>query len=302
MESLGALVRIPSVGGSDAEIEVQETCARWLADLDAEVDRWDLDLEGLVGRPPGRGGGPVTGSRRGGDHAGCGHPCPDPAGPRRRRTPRRPGELARLEAVRRRDPRRVALRSRRGGHEGRGGRQPGGSADPPRRRRAARTAAGGALRGGRGGRRTGCVRDAAPRPSRGRCGHHRADERAGHHRHRRSADLPDRGRRPVCARQHAHRGGQRVRGVPPALRRPDAARGRAQPRPRPALRRSAALRPVVRDRPGRRVVQQRPGPAGGRGPLRGPATRSRDWPARASRTSSPRWCATTRGCGRTGRR
>jgi len=51
VESLIELVRIPSVGGTDAEIEVQEHTAGLLADLDTDVDRWDIDLEELRAAP-----------------------------------------------------------------------------------------------------------------------------------------------------------------------------------------------------------------------------------------------------------
>ncbi len=50
-ESLVELVRIPSVGGSDAEVEVQEVAAGMLGDLDADVDRWEIDLEALAADP-----------------------------------------------------------------------------------------------------------------------------------------------------------------------------------------------------------------------------------------------------------
>ncbi|MGA8211522.1 MAG: ArgE/DapE family deacylase [Nocardioidaceae bacterium] len=50
-ESLMELVRIPSTGGSDAEIEVQEVAATMLRDLDLRVDRWDIDLEELATDP-----------------------------------------------------------------------------------------------------------------------------------------------------------------------------------------------------------------------------------------------------------
>jgi acetylornithine deacetylase len=50
-ESLMELVRIPSVGGSDAEIEVQEVAAGVLRDLGTEVDRWDIDLDALQSDP-----------------------------------------------------------------------------------------------------------------------------------------------------------------------------------------------------------------------------------------------------------
>jgi acetylornithine deacetylase len=48
VESLVELVRIPSTGGSDAEVEVQETAAAMLGDLGLEVDRWDIDLDDLA--------------------------------------------------------------------------------------------------------------------------------------------------------------------------------------------------------------------------------------------------------------
>jgi acetylornithine deacetylase len=49
--SLMSLVRIPSVGGTDAEVEVQETAAAVLRDLDTDVDRWDIDLAELADDP-----------------------------------------------------------------------------------------------------------------------------------------------------------------------------------------------------------------------------------------------------------
>jgi acetylornithine deacetylase len=51
VESLMELVRIPSMGGTDAEIEVQEVAATMLRDLDTDVDRWDLDLPELIEDP-----------------------------------------------------------------------------------------------------------------------------------------------------------------------------------------------------------------------------------------------------------
>ena len=51
VESLAELVRIPSLGGSDAEVEIQDVCAGWLRDLDTDVDRWDIDLEDLAADP-----------------------------------------------------------------------------------------------------------------------------------------------------------------------------------------------------------------------------------------------------------
>jgi acetylornithine deacetylase len=51
VESLVALVRIPSTGGTDAELEVQEASAALLRELDADVDRWDIDVDALVADP-----------------------------------------------------------------------------------------------------------------------------------------------------------------------------------------------------------------------------------------------------------
>ena len=45
VESLMELVRIPSMGGTDAEVEVQEVAAGMLRDLETDVDRWDIDLD-----------------------------------------------------------------------------------------------------------------------------------------------------------------------------------------------------------------------------------------------------------------
>ncbi len=50
-ESLMELVRIPSMGGTDAEIEVQEVAAGMLRDLESEVDRWEIDLDELMEDP-----------------------------------------------------------------------------------------------------------------------------------------------------------------------------------------------------------------------------------------------------------
>jgi acetylornithine deacetylase len=48
IDSLMELVRIPSMGGTDAEVEVQEVAAGMLRDLDLDVDRWDIDLDELA--------------------------------------------------------------------------------------------------------------------------------------------------------------------------------------------------------------------------------------------------------------
>ncbi|MFP5253208.1 MAG: ArgE/DapE family deacylase [Actinomycetes bacterium] len=51
VESLIDLVRIPSVGGTDQEIEVQEHTADVLRGLGTDVDRWDIDLDELRADP-----------------------------------------------------------------------------------------------------------------------------------------------------------------------------------------------------------------------------------------------------------
>ena len=51
VETLTELVRVPSVGGSEAEVEVQDLAARMLRELGADVDRWDIDLDVLAEDP-----------------------------------------------------------------------------------------------------------------------------------------------------------------------------------------------------------------------------------------------------------
>jgi acetylornithine deacetylase len=51
VEDLATLVRIPSVGGSEAEVEVQDVCAEILREQDTEVDRWEIDLDELQADP-----------------------------------------------------------------------------------------------------------------------------------------------------------------------------------------------------------------------------------------------------------
>jgi acetylornithine deacetylase len=51
VENLAALVRVPSVGGTDAECEVQDLCAEVLRDEGYDVDRWELDLDELQADP-----------------------------------------------------------------------------------------------------------------------------------------------------------------------------------------------------------------------------------------------------------
>lgn len=77
VENLAALVRVPSVGGSDAECEVQELCAQLLRDEGYDVDRWELDLDELQADPwfPGteaerRGGLGVVGTSPGDETPG----------------------------------------------------------------------------------------------------------------------------------------------------------------------------------------------------------------------------------------
>ena len=58
LSDLMDLLRIPSVSGSPAELEVQEHLAATLARRGLRVDRWDIDVEGLERDPqfPGHGG------------------------------------------------------------------------------------------------------------------------------------------------------------------------------------------------------------------------------------------------------
>ncbi len=51
VEDLATLVRLPSVAGSDAEVEVQDVCAEILRSQAAVVDRWDIDLAELQEDP-----------------------------------------------------------------------------------------------------------------------------------------------------------------------------------------------------------------------------------------------------------
>lgn len=44
LDRLSRLIAVPSVDGSDAEIEVQHVLAGWLRDLDCDVDTWQIDL------------------------------------------------------------------------------------------------------------------------------------------------------------------------------------------------------------------------------------------------------------------
>jgi len=51
VEDLANLVRVPSLGGSEAEVEVQDMCADILRSTGAEVDRWEIDLVELQEDP-----------------------------------------------------------------------------------------------------------------------------------------------------------------------------------------------------------------------------------------------------------
>lgn len=51
VEDLATLVRVPSIAGSEAEVEVQQVCADTLESLDVDVDRWELDLDELMADP-----------------------------------------------------------------------------------------------------------------------------------------------------------------------------------------------------------------------------------------------------------
>ena len=51
VEDLGELVRLPSVAGSEAEVDVQDMCAEILRSQAVAVDRWDIDLTELQEDP-----------------------------------------------------------------------------------------------------------------------------------------------------------------------------------------------------------------------------------------------------------
>lgn len=51
VSTLAQLVRVPSVGGTDAECEVQDLCADILRGAGQEVDRWEIDLDELAADP-----------------------------------------------------------------------------------------------------------------------------------------------------------------------------------------------------------------------------------------------------------
>ncbi|MFC5729296.1 MULTISPECIES: ArgE/DapE family deacylase [Nocardioides] len=51
VEELVALIRVPSVTGTDAEAELQHRCAQDLDRLGFDVDAWELDLAGLAAHP-----------------------------------------------------------------------------------------------------------------------------------------------------------------------------------------------------------------------------------------------------------
>ena len=162
------LVRIPSMGGTDAEVEVQEHAAAMLRDLDAEVDRWDIDLDELMEDPwfPGvevtrEQAVGVVGTTAGEGMPGLvlqGHLDVVPPGDPDNWLGANPFSAEIREGV--------DVRPRHLRHEGRRRRQPRGAAHAARRRGPARAAARPALRGRRGGRRARRVRDPAPRAHR----------------------------------------------------------------------------------------------------------------------------------------
>ena len=51
VDETSALIRIPSVSGSDAENEAQAVLARRLSTSGYDVDHWQLDLDELSGHP-----------------------------------------------------------------------------------------------------------------------------------------------------------------------------------------------------------------------------------------------------------
>ena len=45
VDRLSRLIAIPSVAGTDTEIDVQHVLADWLRELDCDVDTWQIDLD-----------------------------------------------------------------------------------------------------------------------------------------------------------------------------------------------------------------------------------------------------------------
>ncbi len=163
---LAELVAVPSIGGTDAEHEIQAMLAAELSAAGLETDHWRLPLPellaapdfpgveverdeawGLVARLPGRGDGPTLMLNGHVDVVPTGDPAawstPDPFS----------GRVVGGAAAR---ARRVRHEGRSGGRDRRGDRR-----TPGRGAAAGRRAAG--LRAGRGGRRARHLRDAAPR-------------------------------------------------------------------------------------------------------------------------------------------
>ena len=190
-----------------------------LSDAGLDVDHWEIDLERAGRRPVvpgGRGGAEPAFGLAAVTAGGEATPGAGAAGPPRRRTAGRPGHLGRHRPVLRGDAPRLGCYGR-------------GACDM-KAGFAANLAVGRTLRAAgvrlerplavhardrRGGRRPRRLRDAAPghrgeaavitEPTGGPAGG----------RQRRRAHLPDRGARPLRARQHAAaRGSERVRGVP----------------------------------------------------------------------------------------
>ncbi len=205
VESLVELVRIPSVGGSDAEIEVQEHVAQVLRDLDTDVDRWDIDLDEMTADPwfPGveverSAAVGVVGTTTGEGAPGlvlCGHTDVVP-----------PGDV---ETWGLSDPFSAEIRDNALFGRGACDMKAGVAANLAVARtlrdsgvRLERPLAVHAVIGEEDGG-LGCVRHPEARSPRGRRGDHRADQRPADHGHSRGAHVPDRGDRPVRARLDA---------------------------------------------------------------------------------------------------
>ena len=180
VDRLSRLIAIPSVAGTDAEIDVQHVLADWLRELDCDVDTWQIDLDeaataedapgqevprseawGVVGTVPGvEDGTPAL--------VFSGHTDVVPTG----------------------DPRLwdgdpFVPRLVDGSIHGRGACDMKGGWSPPGALAAMRTAGcpagparGAARRGRRGGRRARRLRDTPARAQRRRVRHHRADRAA----------------------------------------------------------------------------------------------------------------------------
>ena len=187
--ALTELLAVPSVGGTDAEADVQHLLGKQLTRLGLDVDLWAMDLPALTADAGFPGAevdrseawglvGTARGSEDGADDVPAlvlqGHVDVVP-----------PGDLAKwgTEPVRADVARRPGARPRRVRHEGRRRREPGRAGGGPRLRRPAAAAA--SRRTSSSARRTagsGAFGTLQRGPHRRRLHHHRADQRHPDHR------------------------------------------------------------------------------------------------------------------------